>query len=138
EYNAQGQAVSRNRTIDVKIPAGITAGKQIRLRGQGSPGMSGGASGDLLLEVEFEPHPYLTPEGKDLQLNLPLAPWEAGLGGKVSVPTLGGTVGVTIRAGARSGQKMRLKGRGLPGTPPGDQYIILQVMAPKANNDAQR
>src|SRR5699024_2285828 len=86
EYNAQGQAVSRNRTIDVKIPAGITAGKQIRLRGQGSPGMGGGASGDLLLEVEFEPHPYLTPDGKNLQLNLPLAPWEAGLGGKVSVP----------------------------------------------------
>lgn len=138
EYNAQGQAVSRNKTINVRIPAGVTAGQQIRLRGQGSPGMGGGANGDLLLEVAFEPHPALTANGKDLQLDLPLAPWEAALGTQVGVPTLGGKVDVKIPAGARSGQKMRLKGRGLPGQPAGDQYLVLQIVAPRAETDAQR
>jgi curved DNA-binding protein len=138
EYDASGNAVSRNRTINVKIPAGVTQGKQIRLSGQGSPGMGGGGNGDLFLEVEFEPHRFFAAEGTDIYLDLPIAPWEAALGGQIAVPTLGGKVDLKIPAGARSGQRMRLKGRGLPGSPAGNQYVVLQIVTPKPDTDAQR
>jgi len=138
EYDAQGNAVTRNRTINVKVPAGVTEGQQIRLSGQGSPGLGGGTRGDLFLQVEFEPHRHFTAQGRDIYLNLPLTPWEAALGARVKVPTLGGTVDLSIPAGARSGQKLRLKGRGLPGKNPGDQYVVLQIVAPKPRSDDQR
>lgn len=138
EYDAQGNAITRTRTINVKVPAGVTEGQQIRLSGQGAPGLGGGTSGDLFLEIEFEPHRHFTAQGRDIYLNLPLAPWEAALGARVKVPTLGGTVDLTIPSGARSGQKLRLKGRGLPGKSPGDQYVVLQIAAPKPENDSQR
>ncbi len=138
EYDGMGNAVTRTRTINVKVPAGVTEGQQIRLTGQGSPGIGGGPKGDLFLEVEFEPHRFFTADGRDIQINLPLAPWEAALGARVKVPTLGGAVDLSIPAGARSGQKLRLKGRGLPGNPPGDQYVVVQIVAPKPQNDRQR
>lgn len=125
---------SQGGTINVKIPAGITSGKKIRLNGQGKAGM-GGKAGDLYLEVQIASHKHYRLEGKDIYLDLPLAPWEAALGAKVTVPTLAGRINLTIPAGARSGQKMRLKGRGLPGKEPGDEFVVLQIMTPAADTD---
>ncbi|WP_438971231.1 DnaJ C-terminal domain-containing protein [Methylophaga sp.] len=121
-------------TINVKIPAGIASGKKIRLTGQGKSGM-GSKDGDLYLEVQIAPHKHYRLEGKDIYLDLPIAPWEAALGAKVTVPTLAGKITLTIPANARSGQKMRLKGRGLPGKEPGDEFVVLQIMTPPADSD---
>lgn len=128
---------NQNGTINVKIPAGIEPGKKIRLTGQGKKGM-GGKSGDLYLEVRIAPHKYYRVEGKDVFLDLPITPWEAALGAKVPVPTLAGKINLTIPEGARSGQKMRLKGRGLPGKTAGDQLVVLQIQTPAAQSDKQR
>lgn len=117
------------RTLQVRIPKGIAAGKSIRLAGQGEHG------GDLLLEIEFLPHPKFSVDGLNLEHTLRIAPWEAALGAKVTVPTLGGTVELALPAGTQSGKRMRLKDRGLPG---GDQFVTLQVVAPPATTDAQR
>ncbi|HEC75349.1 MAG TPA: J domain-containing protein [Methylophaga aminisulfidivorans] len=121
-------------TINVKIPAGITSGKKIRLAGQGKAG-AGGQDGDLYLEVNIGPHRLFRLEDKDVYLDLPIAPWEAALGAKVTVPTLAGKINLTIPAGAKSGQKMRLKGRGLPAKEPGDEFVVLQIMTPPADSD---
>lgn len=125
---------TQDGTINVKIPAGIASGKKIRLSGQGKAGM-GSKAGDLYLEVQIAPHKHYRLEGKDIYLDLPVAPWEAALGAKVTVPTMAGKINLTIPAGARSGQKMRLKGRGLPGKEPGDEFVILQIMTPTADSD---
>lgn len=125
---------TQDGTINVKIPAGIASGKKIRLSGQGKAGM-GSKAGDLYLEVQIAPHKHYRLEGKDIFLDLPVAPWEAALGAKVTVPTLAGKINLTIPAGARSGQKMRLKGRGLPGKEPGDEFVVLQIMTPTADSD---
>jgi curved DNA-binding protein len=121
-------------TLNVKIPAGITMGKKIRLSGQGRAGM-GGSAGDLLLEINLATHAHYKLDGSNIILDLPIAPWEAALGAKVTVPTLAGKINLTIPAGAKSGQKMRLKGRGLPGKEVGDQIINLQIMTPAADSD---
>jgi curved DNA-binding protein len=126
------------RSLQVKIPRGLEDGRQIRLAGQGEPGPGGGPAGDLLLRVSARPHRLYRLEGRDVLLELPLAPWEAALGASISVPTLGGQVELKIPAGARSGSKLRLKGRGLPGTPPGDQYAVLQIATPPADSDGAR
>jgi len=140
EYDTQGHLTTRLRKLQVKIPRGVTSGKRIRLAGQGGAGYNGGPAGDLFLEIRLKPHPLYQVEGKDIFLNLPIAPWEAALGGKVEVPTLGGKVDLNIPAGARSGQKLRLKGRGLPvpGEPPGDQFAVLQIMTPAADSEARK
>ncbi len=140
EYDAQGHLSSHLRRLQVKIPRGVTSGKRIRLAGQGGAGFSGGTAGDLFLEVHLKPHPLYQVEGKDVFLTLPITPWEAALGGKVQVPTLGGRVDLAIPAGARSGQKLRLKGRGLPvpGAQPGDQFVVLQIVTPPADSEAKR
>ncbi len=132
QLDAQGRVKLRPHTLKIRIPAGIGSGQQIRLSGRGEPGSGGGPAGDLYLEVEFEPHPLYTVEGRDIYLDLPITPWEAALGARVAVPTLGGAVDMKIPAGARSGQKLRLKGRGLPGQPAGDQYAVLQIVTPPA------
>ena len=119
------------RKLNVKIPAGVTNRQQIRLAGQGQPG----ARGDLYLQVEIETHPIYRLEGKDVYLDLPIAPWEAALGASVAVPTLGGKVDLKIPAGSSSGRKLRLKGRGLGGRDPGDQYIMLQMTTPPADSE---
>ena len=118
----------------------MTSGKRIRLAGQGGAGFNGGSAGDLFLEVTIKPHKQYQVEGKDVFLNLPVTPWEAALGGKVKVPTLGGAVDLNIPAGARSGQKLRLKGRGLPvpKETAGDQFVVLQIVAPPADTAAKR
>lgn len=135
---ATGQLRHEPRTVNVKIPAGITEGQQIRLSGMGGPGMGGGPNGDLYLEIAFAPHRYFTVQGKDISLKLPITPWEAALGADVEIPTLGGAVKLKIAAGAQSGQKLRLKGRGLPGKPAGDEFAILEIDTPRPENDAQR
>ena len=124
---------SQTGTLNVKIPAGITSGKKIRLSGQGKAG-AGGNDGDLFLEIQIAPHGHYRVEGKDILLDLPIAPWEAALGAKVTVPTLAGKISLSIPAGANSGKKMRLKGRGLPGKEPGDQFVVLQIMTPPADD----
>ncbi|MCI0401502.1 MAG: DnaJ domain-containing protein [Gammaproteobacteria bacterium] len=138
ERDAHGRLVSKQRTFKVKIPRGITEGQQIRLAGQGAAGIGGGQRGDLYLEVTFRPHRHFRAEGRDIYLNLPVAPWELALGVKVSVPTLGGKVDLKIPQGSQSGQKLRLKGRGLPADPVGDQYVLLRAITPKPKTDAQK
>lgn len=123
------------RTLEVNIPAGILPGKVIRLAGQGEPGHAGGPAGDLLLEVEVRADPQFTLHGRDVEVELPVSPWEAALGAKVPVPTLGGEVALKIPAGSRSGRKLRLKGRGMPGPTPGDQIVTLSIRIPAADND---
>ena len=120
------------KTLEVNIPRGIEAGRTIRLAGQGLQG------GDLLLEISYRPHRLYQVEGRDLTVKLQVAPWEAALGATVPVPTLAGTVDLRIPAGSGSGRRLRLKGRGLPGDPPGDQYVQIEVTAPAARDDAQR
>lgn len=129
---------SERRTLNVRIPAGIAPGQKIRLAGQGTPGSNGAAAGDLYLEVAYRPHPLYQVDGRDLTLELPLAPWEAALGAKVEVPTLGGRVTLAVPAGAQSGQKLRLRGRGLPGKPAGDQFVRLKIVNPPADTPAAR
>ncbi len=138
EVDPRGGVTTVTRTLQVRIPAGVTEGQQIRLAGQGAPGIGGGPAGDLYLEVELQPHPLFHVEGKDLHLNLPLTPWEAALGATLPVPTLGGKVEVKIPPGSQSGQKLRLRGRGLPGVTPGDQYVILQIVVPRAATEQAR
>lgn len=138
EVDAQGRVRARSHSLNVRIPPGVTAGQRIRLAGQGGPGLGDAPAGDLYLEVHLQPHPLYEVDGRDVYVHLPVTPWEAALGAKVRVPTLAGAVEMTIPAGAQSGQRLRLKGRGLPGKPPGDQYLILQVRVPKPVNEAQR
>lgn len=118
------------RSLDVKIPKGVQDGQKIRLKGQGGQG-PGGRAVDLLLKVNLQPHRHYRVEGKNVTLKLPITPWEAALGTKASVPTLGGTVAVNIPAGSKGGRKMRLKGKGLPGSPPGDQVVELVLTMPE-------
>jgi curved DNA-binding protein len=131
--DAQGYVSVQTRTLKVRIPAGVSQGRQIRLAGQGQPGLSSGPAGDLYLEVKLRPHRLYQTDGRDVLLHLPIAPWESALGASIQVPTLGGAVTLKIPAGSQSGKRMRLKGRGLPGDPPGDQLVILEIVTPPAD-----
>jgi curved DNA-binding protein len=128
----------KGRTLKITIPAGIVEGQRIRLAGQGSPGHGGAPSGDLYLEVKFREHRLFKAEGRDVTLTLPVAPWEAALGATVPTPTLAGTVDLRIPPNAKSGQRLRLKGRGLPGSTPGDQYVVLKIVLPPADSPQAR
>ncbi|HUO79046.1 MAG TPA: DnaJ C-terminal domain-containing protein [Steroidobacteraceae bacterium] len=138
EVTGDGHVALKDRTLRVQLPAGVTQGQVIRLAGQGAAGAGGGRAGDLLLEVAIAPHPLFQLDGRDVTLELPVAPWEAALGATVSTPTLGGAVELRIPAGARAGQKLRLRGRGLPGEPPGDQYVALRIVLPPADTARAR
>ncbi len=138
ELDDNGRLVTRPRTLNVKIPKGITGGQRIRLAGQGGPGLGGAPAGDLYLEIVFAEHPLYEVAGRDLYLHLPLTPWEAALGDTVTAPTLGGKVELRIPPGSQSGNRLRLKGRGLPGNPPGNQYVVLDVVTPRADSDRAR
>ena len=126
-----------NRTLDVRIPKGIKPGQIIRLGGQGSITREG-RRGDLLLEIEYAAHPQFEVDGRNIIHVLPVAPWEAALGATVSVPTLGGPVELKIPPQSESGRKLRLRGRGLPGTSPGDQIVELEILSPKPHTETQR
>ncbi len=131
-----GRRNTQSKNLKVKIPPGVKNGQQIRLSGQGAPGVVGGPAGDLFLDIELAEHPHFRVEGSDIYLNLPIAPWEAALGATIPVPTLGGKVEIKIPSGSHSGQKLRLKGRGLPAKPIGNQYVILQIYTPPADTPA--
>lgn len=134
-YHGNSVRIAVNgRSLDVNVPRGIRPGQVIRLRGQGT-------HGDLLLEVEYAAHPQFEVDGGNVIHVLTVAPWEAALGATVNAPTLGGPVELRIPAGSEAGRRLRLRGRGLPGTrgaAAGDQIVELEVLAPKAQTDAQR
>ena len=132
KMDQKGRVTLQERTLNVKIPAGIREGQVIRLGGQGEPGIGNGKPGDLLLEVQFKPHARFRADGRDLLLTLPVAPWEAALGGVVAVDLPGGALNVRIPAGAQTGKQLRIRGKGLPSEPPGDLYIDLRIVAPPA------
>jgi curved DNA-binding protein len=134
ELKPDGTLEVRTHTVRVTIPRGVSDGQLVRLAGQGEPAADGGRAGDLYLEAHILPHRLYQLDGRDVTLTLPVAPWEAALGAAVTVPTLAGPVDMHIPAGAQSGQRLRLRGRGLPGQPPGDEYVQLKVVLPPANS----
>lgn len=136
--DASGRVNTGERSVRVKLPRGVRNGQRIRLAGQGSSGAGGGQAGDLYLEVAIGPHRHFRPDGADILLDLPVTPWEAALGATVQVPTLGGKVDLKIPPGSQTGSKLRLRGRGLPGSPAGDQIVDVQIEAPPADSDSSR
>ena len=138
EQDASGRTVTRDKTLSVTIPKGITPGQQLRMKGQGHPGIGGGPAGDIYLEVQLNPDARYRLEGTNVYENVPVAPWEAALGASISVPTPSGPVEVTVPPGSQSGRKLRLKGRGIPAAQPGDLYLILDVVLPPASSDRAR
>jgi curved DNA-binding protein len=138
QVDAQGRVALQTRTLNVTIPRGVREGQAIRLVGQGGAGPGGAPAGDLLLEVAFRPHPQLRVEGRDLHLRLPVAPWEAALGAVVTVELPGGAAKVRIPEGARSGGSLRVRGKGLPSSPPGDLVLEIQVLLPPATTPRAR
>jgi curved DNA-binding protein len=132
--------VSASRSYQVRIPAGVRDGQRLRLAGRGEPGAGGGPAGDLYLRVRLASHPDFRVEGGDLYHDLDLAPWEAALGASVAVPTLSGSVNIKIPAGAQTGQRLRVRGRGLPGPAgeSGDLLVLLRVQMPKEIPDSEK
>ncbi|MFT4584627.1 MAG: curved DNA-binding protein [Gammaproteobacteria bacterium] len=137
-FDDNGVAVPELKTLKATVPPGVINGQKIRLRRQGQPGIGGGDNGDLFLEVELAHDRRFALDGRDVTLVLPISPWEAMLGASVDIPTLGGRVKLTIPAAANAGQKLRLKGKGLPGKPAGDQYVVLKIVVPPANSEEDR
>ena len=140
EYDAQGRGRHVPKAIKARIPKGATDGQRLRLRGQGGKGANGGRDGDLLLNIVLHPHALFRPDGHDLYLDLPLAPWEAALGATVEVPTLGGAVNLKIPPGTAAGRKLRLAKKGLPrpGGGEGDLYAIVQIVNPTVLSERER
>ncbi len=140
EPDASGRTTRSKRSYQFKIPPGITDGKVIRLSGQGAPGRNGGENGNLLLKVKFAKHPTYWTNGSTVLTKLPITPWEAALGAKVTVPTLGGPVSLTVPAGAQAGQLLRLKGRGLPisATEKGNMRVQLSIAVPETLSERER
>jgi curved DNA-binding protein len=135
-----GQITVQEKNYEVKIPAGILTGQKIRLGGQGGEGMGGGPRGDLYLKVEVEPHPIYRVEGNDLYLDLAITPWEAALGTELQISTLAGPVTMKIPAGTQTGQKLRLRGKGMP-NPKGAQgnlYAVITIKVPKKLTERER
>jgi len=136
EVDQSGRVSRREKTLNIKIPPGVTPGQRIRLAGQGAPGIGGAEAGDLFLVVQFAPHPYFSVDGRNIILTLPVASWEAALGATVEVPTLGGKVKLKIPKGSSSGDRLRIKGKGLAGRPAGDQLVMLKVTLPQHHSAA--
>lgn len=136
---AGGRRVDQKKSLKVKIPPGTVDGERIRLKGQGGPGRGKAPAGDLYLKVKLVPHPLFDVVGTDLTITVPIAPWEAALGATVEVPTLTSRISVTVAPGAQTGQRLRVKGRGLPGKQgPGDLYVLLKVVMPPSVDAASK
>lgn len=134
-------ALTNGKTLDMRIPAGIEDGQQIRLRGQGGEGFGGAPAGDALIAVAVEPHELLKREGPDIYLTLPISLPEAVLGTKIEVETVSGPVALTIPAGSNTGTRLRLKGRGIASegrVAPGDQYVTLDLVLPETQDGTLR
>ncbi len=130
--NPQGQLSVQEKNYEVKIPKGILSGQKIRLSGQGSEGRGGGPKGDLYLKVEIEPHPMYKLTERDISVDLPLTAWEAALGAEVQIPTPAGPVSLKVPPGSQTGQKLRLRGRGMPSAKgAGNLYAVINIMVPK-------
>jgi curved DNA-binding protein len=141
EMEREGSAyIPKSREITVDIPAGANEGNRIRLAGQGSPGLGGGPNGDLYLRVHILPHRTFRLNGSDLEMDLLLSPWEAALGTEVKLSTISGTLSLRVPPGVRSGQKMRLKGKGMPLKKGGhgDLYALLKIVVPKRMGPRER
>ncbi|MCP9834987.1 MULTISPECIES: DnaJ C-terminal domain-containing protein [unclassified Cyanobium] len=130
---ADGRVETQTRSGRIRVPRGVVEGERLRVPGKGGDGIAGGAPGDLYLEVRLAPHPRFKAVGHDLYLELPIAPWEAALGADITVPSLDGPVAVSLKPGMRSGQKLRLAGKGLPHRRDGagDLYGVIQIMLPE-------
>lgn len=135
--DAAGLVTLQDRVLDVNIPKGIRAGQTLRLAGQGHPGHGSGKAGDLYLEIAFAAQTRFRIDGRDIYLDLPVAPWEAVLGATVTVPLPEGRVELAVPAGSAAGRKLRLRGKGIPGTPAGDVYALLSIALPTATGDAE-
>ena len=141
QYSAEGQPLPPlSKTLSVKLPAGVGDGERIRLKGQGVPGIGGAPNGDLYLIIRLVPHPLFDVEAHNLILTVPLAPWEAALGCKVTVPTLSGKISLTIPANTQSGQRLRIKGKGLVNKAggQGDLYVLFKIVIPAQADEASR
>ncbi len=136
--HSDGSIRHEQKKLVVKVPAGVRQGQKIRLKGQGGPGVGNLPSGDLYIELLIKDDPVFHLDGRDVTVSLPLTPWQAALGASVTVPTLSGAVKMTVPANAKAGQRLRLKGRGLPGKPAGDQYVLLKLVIPEVVTDAQK
>ncbi len=134
----QGRVAMTEHSLNVRIPKGVQEGQILRLSGQGSPGLGEGKPGDLFLEIHFAPHSRFRVEGKDAYATLRVAPWEAALGASVKASLPAGAVEVRVPEGSQNGRKLRLKGRGIPATPPGDLYLVLEVVLPPADTAKAR
>lgn len=138
-YGPQGRLPDVRKQLKVRIPKGVADGERIRLKGQGGPGFGKGPAGDLYLRIRLVPHPLFDVSGHDLTLTLPVAPWEAALGAKVNVPTLDGRIQLSIAPASQTGQRLRVKGRGLPTRDGrGDLFVILKVVMPDRDTPATR
>lgn len=135
-YDKNGQRLEDvKKNLKVKIPKGVNDGERIRLKGQGSPGVGSAPAGDLYMRIRLVPHPLYDVEGHNLVITVPLFPWEAALGAKITLPTLQGKISLSIPENSQSGQRLRIKGRGLPSkTGQGDLYAVLNVVIPKELN----
>jgi curved DNA-binding protein len=136
--DAQGRVSLHSRTLNVSIPKGTRNGQHLRLSGQGGAGFGQGRAGDLYLEIRLRDHPHFRVNGCDVSLDMPVAPWEAALGASVMVPLPDGAVEMTIPPDSVGGRRLRLKGMGIPGNPPGDVYVTLNIALPPADSDSAR
>lgn len=136
--DAGGHLTVDTRTLNVKIPRGVRPGQVIRLAGQGAPGLGGAPAGDLLLEVEFRPHPRFAVDGTDLHMTLPVAPWEAALGAVIAVDLPDGALKVRIPESTQGGRQLRVRGKGLPGNPSGDLLLDIRIVLPPADTPRSR
>jgi curved DNA-binding protein len=138
-FDEQGRLVHQDKTLKVKIPAGVTDGERIRLKGQGAPGIGDAPPGDLYLHIRFAEHPLYTVDRADLTVTVPVSPWELVLGCKLEVPTLDGAVKLSIPANSQNGQKLRLKGKGLGKEgQQGDLFVLLRVTVPDKVSEAEQ
>lgn len=139
QYTADGRVSEITKNLSVKIPAGVESGERIRLKGQGEPGGPSGIDGDLYLRIRLVPHPLFDVEGHNLIITVPLAPWEAALGSKLAMPTLDGKITMSIPPNSQTGQRLRIRGKGLVKKLPvgerGDLFAVLKVVMPKTTND---
>lgn len=139
QFDADGRVAIADRTLEVRIPAGVRPGQWIRLAGQGGAGHGGAPAGDLFLEVQFRPHPRFALHGADIVADLPVAPWEAALGGVIPVALPdGSTLQVRVPAGTQAGRTLRVRGKGLPGKSPGDLELVVRVILPSAHDPRAR
>jgi curved DNA-binding protein len=138
-YGESGRQKDIKKTLKVKIPKGVDDGERIRLKGQGGPGFAKGPAGDLYIRIKLVPHPLFDVSGHDLTLTLPITPWEAALGAKVTVPTLTNQINLTIAPESQAGHKLRIKGRGLmKKTGQGDLFILLKIVMPGKIDEASK